>query len=315
MNLRLGQYAAAVLIAIVLMAAAHGSAQETAEEDTTAQEPVERKPQYTRLSSPEALKAYLAWTRGRTPMVAAYRGGPEPGFPENCIETFHNSLTYGPCIIHCDVRKTADGELILMRDPTLERTTTGKGRVDELKFSKISSFKLKDDEGEKTDYKVPTLKEAVEWAEGKAVLLLDVKKEVRNWELVKALKEMEASTNTVVIVTDVYTARYMKLHLPRLALAVSVKQPVDLEDYLINDIPPADLVALVGTAPPEPEIYRYLHRKRIKAILATMRSVDKVAESDSLETYGAYLELYNSGADILLTSKVPLVFEAINRGD
>src|SRR5918996_4257412 len=110
---------------------------------------------------------------GRT-IVAAHRGGPGPGFPENAISTLENTLRQGPAVLEIDIARTRDGVLVLMRDETVDRTTTGTGRVSNLTLSQLQALRLKDRDGLALDVGVPTLREVLDWAAGRTVLELDV---------------------------------------------------------------------------------------------------------------------------------------------
>ncbi len=45
-------------------------------------------------------------------------------FPRELLEAIDNAIKMGVDIVELDVQRTKDGELILMHDPTLDRTTT-----------------------------------------------------------------------------------------------------------------------------------------------------------------------------------------------
>ena len=60
-------------------------------------------------------------------VIAAHRGGPAPGYPENAIETMQFNFDNGVRIFEIDVAETRDGVLTLMHDDRLNRTTTGRG--------------------------------------------------------------------------------------------------------------------------------------------------------------------------------------------
>jgi glycerophosphoryl diester phosphodiesterase len=60
--------------------------------------------------------------------VCAHRGGAACR-PENTLVAFRHAVELGVHQIEFDVRRTADGEIVVIHDPTLERTTTGEGRV------------------------------------------------------------------------------------------------------------------------------------------------------------------------------------------
>ena len=63
-------------------------------------------------------------------MVVAHRGDWRYAM-ENSLPAIENAIKMGVDIVEVDVQRTADGHIVLMHDETLDRTTTGKGRVDE----------------------------------------------------------------------------------------------------------------------------------------------------------------------------------------
>ena len=63
-------------------------------------------------------------------LFAAHRGGALL-WPENSLLAFRNAIELGADFIEFDVHLARDGEVVVIHDPTLERTTTGAGRVRE----------------------------------------------------------------------------------------------------------------------------------------------------------------------------------------
>ena len=74
-----------------------------------------------------------------------------------------------------DPRLTKDGVIVLMHDETIDRTTTGKGKVSDYTYAELQQFNLVDRNGNVTAFKIPTLKECLEWSKGKTILNLDIK--------------------------------------------------------------------------------------------------------------------------------------------
>lgn len=105
-------------------------------------------------------------------IVASHRGDWR-NFPENSLEAIDNAISMGVDIVEIDVQRTKDSVLIVMHDPTLDRTTTGKGRIDESTFDYISTLRLKNGCNIRTIHKVPTLEEALVHAKGKIMVNLD----------------------------------------------------------------------------------------------------------------------------------------------
>lgn len=97
--------------------------------------------------------------------VIAHRGGPAYA-PENTLAAFQNAIDQGVDWLEFDVQMTKDGELIVIHDETVDRTTNGTGAVADLTFEQIRS--LDAGQGEK----VPTFKEVVELAKGSGVKIL-----------------------------------------------------------------------------------------------------------------------------------------------
>lgn len=102
------------------------------------------------------LMDFFSYTPDRIPLVSAHRGGPRKNFPENCLATFENTLRHTPALLEIDPRYTQDGEIVLMHDQTLERTTNGYGKVSDHTLAELKQLRLKDTEGKLTDYRIPT---------------------------------------------------------------------------------------------------------------------------------------------------------------
>lgn len=71
------------------------------------------------------------------PLFFAHRGGGRLA-PENTLEAFRQALdVWGADILEMDVQMTADGKLVVIHDPTVDRTTDGTGAVGEMTLSEI----------------------------------------------------------------------------------------------------------------------------------------------------------------------------------
>jgi len=104
--------------------------------------------------------------------VAAHRGDWRH-YADNAIEGIESCIRMGVDIVEIDVARTKDGQLILMHDKKVDRTTNGKGRVDSLTLVEIRGFNLKNGLGRTSGFKVPTLEEAMLTAKGKITVNLD----------------------------------------------------------------------------------------------------------------------------------------------
>ena len=103
------------------------------------------------------------WLKSSKTELSAHRGA-QVAAPENTLEAITQAGLLGYGFVEIDVRKTKDGEYILMHDSTVDRTTTGSGEVRNLTLEEIQSFDIEDKQGNVTDYNVPTLEEVLEEA-------------------------------------------------------------------------------------------------------------------------------------------------------
>lgn len=109
------------------------------------------------------------------PLVAAHRGGALL-WPENSLLAYRNALALGVDFLETDVHLTADGELVILHDPTLERTTTGRGAVRAMSLAALADVRLKAADGTVTGERIPTLTELLDLlAPSTARLLLEIK--------------------------------------------------------------------------------------------------------------------------------------------
>src|ERR687891_2110449 len=66
----------------------------------------------------------------------AHQGG-EIEAPSNTLFAFKTAIDKGADVLELDVHATADGELVVLHDTTVDRTTNGTGRVDRLTLEQI----------------------------------------------------------------------------------------------------------------------------------------------------------------------------------
>lgn len=108
----------------------------------------------------------------REVLVVSHRGDWRYS-PENSLAAIENAIKMGVDIVEIDIQKTKDGQLILMHDQTLDRTTTGKGKVRDWTLDSIRTLKLKNGAAIKTIHNVPTLEEALLMSKGRIMINLD----------------------------------------------------------------------------------------------------------------------------------------------
>jgi glycerophosphoryl diester phosphodiesterase len=266
------------------------------------------KSNYRSFANAKELQAYMRWHLGKAPLISAHRGGPMEGFPENAIETFENTLRYGPCLIECDVRITKDGHLVMMHDATLDRTTNGSGRVSDYTLEELKRLFLKDNKNKLTGCRIPTFGETLQWAVGRAILTVDVKKDVPINRIISEIQKHKADGHAIIIVYNLGDLKKVHQLAPSLMISASARGIIGVKKLFSTGVPAENICAFVGVYEPEPRVYEILHKNGVAAILGTMHNLDNKAVARGISVYQ---KLFRNGADILATDNVPLVSQAI----
>lgn len=263
---------------------------------------------YRAYADAAALARALRYAPGAEPLVSAHRGAPVEGLAENAVPTFEHALNYAPALIEMDVRRTLDGALVLMHDETLERTTTGQGRVDAATFAGVRALRLLDVRGVPTSFRVPTLGEALAWAEGRAVLMVEPKPGVPFAEFVDAVRAARAENRVVVIVPSLADHEALFRLAPDLNVSATVETVADAEALLASGVDLARTIAFAGVGQADPAVVDRLHQAGIRVQVGTF-PLD--AAADAATAPAAYLPFLQAGIDVLATDNVRSASEAV----
>ena len=99
---------------------------------------------------------------GRRPLLVAHRGGAGL-WPENSLLAYRQALGLGVDLVECDVHLSRDDEVVVIHDPTLERTTNCRGAVIEKTLAEVKQCDAGRWFHEKfAGTRVPTLRELFE---------------------------------------------------------------------------------------------------------------------------------------------------------
>lgn len=218
-------------------------------------------------ATPTNLPAYFDCLRDRGfTAISAHRGGPAPGFAENAIPTFENTLHVAPgAFLEVDVSQTADGVLVLMHDDRAERTTTGVGAIGELDMAQLLAFQLEDDRGQRVDARVPTLAEALEWADGRTVLELDIKRSVRFEDVVSAVDAANAMGRVIFVTYSIDGAARLARLAPQAMIYTTISNVRELDTLDRRGVDLTRIVAWTGTDMPAASLVEALAARGVEA--------------------------------------------------
>jgi glycerophosphoryl diester phosphodiesterase len=240
--------------------------------------------------------------KGQT-VVSAHRGGPAPGFAENAIPTFAHTLAAAPAMLEIDVARSKDGALVLMHDDTVDRTTTGTGAVADLTLAELQALQLEDETGQTLDARIPTLREALDWANGKTVLELDIKRGVAYEDVLREVRGAHAE-NRVILVTYSNEAA-LRLHdlAPELMLSVEVDDIADLDALAGAGLDLTRVLAWTGTEEPDSALNIALAGREVEVLFGTLggaQSWDARIAREGVEQYAVFAE---TGLQLIATDR------------
>lgn len=255
--------------------------------------------------SPAGLRALFRCDGAAMPLVSAHRGGALPGYPENCIATFEHTLRHTFSILEIDLHYTKDGHIVLMHDPTLDRTTTGTGPVADRTLAELKRLRLKDSDGKATDHRMPTLDEALEWARGKTIVILD-KKKVPVEVCVKKIQEHRAQAFAMVMAysfEDIQTCHRLD---PDIMMEAMIGTRQRLRGFDAAGVPWDHVVVFVSHTPPEDKgLLEQIHARGACCMAGTSRNLDqrlRVARGGDLDRLRrAYQDRLDFGIDLIET--------------
>jgi len=255
------------------------------------------------LSESSDLKDFFSYSPDRIPFVCAHRGGNREFFPENCIATFENTLSTVYSMIETDPRYTKDSVIVLIHDATLDRTTTGTGRVIDHTLEELKNLRLKDAYGNVTDYQIPTLAEALEWARSKTILVLD-SKDVPVVDRIKMIEEHNASSYTLIIAYSADDIIECYRYNPEIVMEIMLADTSQIRKFEDTRIPWSNVVGFVShNLVEETAIFDLIHNKGAMCIVGSSRNHDisfKKGKIKSLEElFPEYIKMINDGADII----------------
>jgi glycerophosphoryl diester phosphodiesterase len=209
-----------------------------------------------------------AWVDRPRPLIIAHRGH-SIAVPENTLEAYRRAIELGTDMIECDVNRTKDGELVMIHDWMLDRTTNGSGRVEDVTLAEIREL----DAGSRFDpsfagLRVPTTAETLDLArEAGTLMCFEVKGETPDHfrrvaeQLVELFVAKDALGWAFMSSYDHEALAAAKAKVPELMLA-----PERLPDDVPVDLPEAVRQAEALGAEVLQNHWRYVSRELVETL-------------------------------------------------
>jgi glycerophosphoryl diester phosphodiesterase len=175
---------------------------------------------------------------GSNVVLVAHRGAVGPGQPENTLAAFRLAIASGAEAIEIDLRGTKDGEIVVIHDPTVDRTTNGSGAVAD---QTLAQLRLLDaGRGER----IPTYQEVLRLVSGTGiVLLLDIKKGgvLDREKVIRVTEDHDAIGNVIVGPRTLEDLKAFRALNPRLRTLGFVDEIEDIAPFVQGG---ADIIRL-----------------------------------------------------------------------
>ena len=238
--------------------------------------------------------------------VAAHRGGRYQGFPENALETFAESVREGVTILEVDVASTSDDVLVIFHDDELERMTTGKGELADKTYEQVQELILKDEGGVLTSFRIPTFKAALDWADGRAILEVDIKNSASADAVIDEIKAAGAEKRVILIAYTLDDALLYRRLAPNALISTSVTSLDALESAIDAGLHESAILAWTGNRDINNELFGQLTERGVPVIFGTLGRQNSLDirffyDGDASE----YSELEEAGVN-LIASDLPV---------
>lgn len=237
--------------------------------------------------------------------------------PENSLPAMNSAIEMGVDIIEIDLAMTKDSVLVICHDRTLDRTTSGKGKISDWTYDSIMTLNLRSGHNGPSILKMPTLREALLMCKDRAVVNID--KGYEYFDQVLAITDELGVTDQMLIKGNKPIKKAMKkiggkmVYFP--ILNFNKKDAMKLADnYLSSGIVP---VAFEVVWPEyTPEVQQTLKAMRDKGAKLWVNALwplhngglcdDAAMYGNPAEVYGKLLE---TGASMVQTDRPELLLK------
>ena len=266
-------------------------------------------------SSGPALAAYFDCVRDGGVAISAHRAVSALDQPENSIAAIEATGRAIPnAILELDAVLTKDRQLVLMHDDTMDRTTTGRGRVADLTLAQVKQARLKASNGALTRAAPPTLGEALD-AAGRVGAIASIDLKPADGEttvdlaraVIDQVRRSRAGNRVILITYNDADARAVAAMAPEMMISAGLSG-VDK----LSGLNPAQILAWTGTREERPALWRALREAGVEVQFGTL-GAEGVRRDDRYAADGdvsEYRDLVRQGVTVIATD-TPLAVKSV----
>lgn len=273
------------------------------------------RPMASAPSSGPAMAVYFDCVRDGGVAISAHRAVSALDQPENSIAAIEATGRAIPnAILELDAVLTKDRHLVLMHDDTMDRTTTGRGRVADLTLAQVKQARLKASNGALTRAAPPTLGEALD-AAGRVGAIASIDLKPANGEttvdlaraVIDQVRQSRAGNRVILITYNDADARAVAAMAPEMMISAGLGGVDDL-----SGLDPAQILAWTGTREERPALWRALREAGVEVQFGTL-GAEGVRRDDRYAADGdvsEYRDLVRQGVTVIATD-TPLAVKSV----
>ena len=240
-------------------------------------------------------------------LVFGHRGYSEK-FPENTMLAFQEAEKAGADGIELDVQLTRDGQIVIIHDESLDRTTGGSGFVLEHSWAELRRLDAsKCCEGDFSDVHIPLLEEYFEWVRDTDLITnIEMKTAIFDYlpmeeKVIDMVKQFELEDRVIISSFNHYTIMRMQRKAPKLKFGFLTSAClIDVEKYLNNF-----------------DIYSYhpQYRSLKPEVIRAVRESGKKICCYTVDYPAEAVRLAKEGVEVIIGNRVEALLEALREED
>jgi glycerophosphoryl diester phosphodiesterase len=233
--------------------------------------------------------------------IAGHRGGYYFEYPESSLSLLNyiaRQFQKDTIIAEIDLRKSKDGTIYIMHDETVDRTTTGTGKIDQLTDKYLTGLFLKKENGEITKKRIPTFDEVLRFIRKKNInLMLDIKTPIHA-EAFELVKRYKLESRMLVLTFNMALTKKVAALSNQILLSALMESESDWEQYKEIDMPAGKKIAYVNSKTTQ-ALIQELKKNQVKIMADVSEALRNSGKP--LDDLGYQNKVKDQTLDILIT--------------
>lgn len=233
--------------------------------------------------------------------IAGHRGGYYYEHPESSLPLFGSiarKFKGDTIIVEVDLRKSKNGTIYIMHDETVDRTTNGKGKTDQLEDTYLNSLYLKKENGQITRERIPTFNDVLTFIKKKNInLMLDIKTPIHT-EAYELVKKHQLESRMMTLTFNMDLTRKVAALSGKVLLSALIESENDWLQFKEVALPATKKVAYINHKTPA-SVIQELRKNQIKVMADVSEALRNSGKP--LENNGYQNKVGNNYLDILIT--------------